>query len=116
LHLAFAMLRLAVGEYPDIGADAGVVEHIGWQADDGLDQIILQHIATDFALATARAAGKQRRTVEHNAKPAASILGRAHLGNQMQQEQHGAIGYARQARAETAIKALLLVFLADFLL
>src|SRR5690606_29046103 len=43
------------------------------------------------------AAGEQRRAVEHDAEAAAAVGGRAHLGEQVQQEQHGAVGHARQA-------------------
>jgi hypothetical protein len=51
LHLALAVGGLAVADDPDVGADAGVVEHVGGQADDGLDQVVLQHVAADLALA-----------------------------------------------------------------
>ena len=37
LHLALALGGFAVAEDPDVGADAGVVEHIGGQADDRLN-------------------------------------------------------------------------------
>ena len=60
LHLALARGGLAVADNPDIGADAGVVEHVGGQADDGLDQIVLQHVAADFTLTRSGAAGEQR--------------------------------------------------------
>ena len=116
LHLALASGRLAVADDPDVGADARVVEHIGGQADDGLDQIVLQHVAADFALARARAAGEQRRAVQHDAEPAAAILGRAHFRNEMQQKQQRAVADTRQAGTESAIEAQLLGFLADFLL
>ena len=81
LHLALAMRGLAVADDPDIGGDAGVVEHVRGQADDGLHQIVLQHVAADLALARARAAGEQRRAVEHDAEAAAAIDGRAHLAD-----------------------------------
>ena len=105
--LPLRCVGLAVGEDPDVGGDAGVVEHVGGQADDGLHQIVLQHVAADFALAAARAAGEQRRAVEHDAEAAAAVLGRAHLGEQVQQEQQRAVGDARQAGAEAAVEALL---------
>src|SRR5512146_480216 len=38
LHLALAFLGLAVADDPHVGADARVVEHVGGQPDDGLDQ------------------------------------------------------------------------------
>ncbi|MNL69600.1 hypothetical protein D3C87_1944800 [compost metagenome] len=56
-----------VGQYADIGGDASVVKHVGGQGDNGLDQIILQQIAADLRLATARVAGKKRRAVNDDA-------------------------------------------------
>ena len=115
LHVAFARFWLAVGEYPDVGADAGVVEHVGGQADDGFDQIVLQHVAADFTFAAACATGEQRRAVQHDAETAATFGSRAHFADQMQQKQHRAIGHTRQTGAEATIETLLFVFLADFL-
>ena len=51
LHLPFAMLRLAIAQYPDIRIDAGVVKHVRGQTDDRLHKIIFQHISSDFAFA-----------------------------------------------------------------
>ena len=116
LHDALAVVGLAVGEHPDVGGDAGVVEHVGGQRDDGLDQVVLQHVAADLGLAGAGAAGEQRRAVEHDADAAAAVLGRAHLAEQVQQEQQRAVRHARQAGAEAAAVALLLVLVADGLL
>jgi hypothetical protein len=53
-----------VGKDPDVGGDAGVVEHVGGQRDDGLDEVVLEQIAADFRLAGARAAGEERRAIE----------------------------------------------------
>ena len=60
LHEALAVVGLAVAQHPHIGGDAGVVEHVGGQADDGLHEVVLQHVAADLALAAAGAAGEQR--------------------------------------------------------
>jgi len=79
LDLALAVRGLAVREDPHVGADAGVVEHVGRQADDGLQQVVLQHVAADLALARAGGAGEQRRAVEHDADAAAAVRGGAHL-------------------------------------
>jgi hypothetical protein len=49
LDFALARSRLSVANDPDIGTDAGVVEHVGGQPDDGLDQIVLQNVAADLA-------------------------------------------------------------------
>src|SRR5262249_23737715 len=79
LHLALAMCWLAVGDYPDIGGDARVVEHIGRQADDGFEQIVLKYVAAYFTLTAARTSCEQRRAIEHDAEPTAAILRRSHL-------------------------------------
>ena len=60
LHLALARQRLAVADDPHIGADAGVVEHVCRQGDDGLHHVVLQHGAANLALAAASAASEQR--------------------------------------------------------
>ena len=60
LHLARAVLRLAVGEHPDVGGDAGVVEHVERQRDDGLEPVVLDDPAADVALALAGVAGEER--------------------------------------------------------
>ena len=59
LHLAPALGDLLVGQHPDVGRDAGVVEHVCRQGDDGLQQVTLQNVAADLALAAARAAREQ---------------------------------------------------------
>ena len=53
--------RLAVGDDPDAGADAGVVEHLLGQSDDRFEPVVLQNPAADLALAGSGAAGEQRR-------------------------------------------------------
>ena len=60
LHLAFSMRRLAIAEHPDISGDAGVVEHIERQGNDGLQPVALDDPAADVALALAGVAGEER--------------------------------------------------------
>ena len=115
LHLAFARSGLPVADDPDVGADAGVVKHVGRQADDGLDEVVLQDVAADLALAAARAAGEERGAIKHDAEAAAAIHGGTHLRDEMEEEEQRAIADARQAGTETAIEAVLRGFLADFL-
>ena len=55
------------------------------------------------------------RAIEDDADPAATIHRRAHLTDEVQQEQHGTIGNPWQAGTETAIKAFLGVLLTHFL-
>ena len=63
LHLAFAVVGLLVGQKPNVGSDACVIEDVVRQLDDGIHQVILNQIATDIALATTRIARKQRRPI-----------------------------------------------------
>src|SRR5690606_25261983 len=56
LNLALAVLGLAVGDHPDEGADAGVVEHLLRQGDDGLELVALDDPAPNLALTAAGAA------------------------------------------------------------
>ena len=60
LNLAAPVLGLAVGQNPDVGRDAGVVEHVERQRDDGLQPIVLDDPAADVALALTGVSGKQR--------------------------------------------------------
>src|SRR3569832_2386166 len=55
---------LPVSDHPDKGADARVVEHLLGQGDDGFELVTLDDPAADLALATAGAAGEQRRAVK----------------------------------------------------
>src|ERR1035438_3283400 len=86
MDLAYTGGGLAVADDPDVGADAGVVEHVGGQPDDGLDQVVLQHVAADLAFARARAAGEEGRAIQDDAEAAAAVFGGAHLGNEVEQE------------------------------
>ena len=77
LHLALAVLGLAVGQHPDVGGDAGVVEHVERQGDDGLQPVVLDDPAADVALALAGVAGEERRAVVHLGDAAAERACRA---------------------------------------
>ena len=77
LHLALAVLGLAVGEHPDVGGDAGVVEHVQRQGDDGLQPVVLDDPAADVALALAGVAGEERRAVVDLGDAAAELACRA---------------------------------------
>ena len=113
LHLALAGGRLAVADDPDVGADAGVVEHVRRQGDDGLHEVVFEDVAADFAFAAAGTAGEERGTVEDDAEAAAAVAGGAHLRQQVQEEEQGAVADARQAGAEASVVALFGELLAD---
>ncbi|MNF76434.1 hypothetical protein D3C84_585480 [compost metagenome] len=116
LHLALARGGFVVAEYPHIGGDAGVVEHVRRQRDDGFDQIVLQQVAANLRLARTGAAGEQRRAVEDDADARATVARVTHLADQMQKEQQRAVGHPWQSRAEAAIVPLLAVLVGDLLL
>ena len=94
LHLAPAVLGLAVGEHPDVGGDAGVVEHVQRQGDDGLQPVVLDDPAADVALALAGVAGEQRRAVVHLGDAAAERRVVLHLAQHVRQEHELAVAGA----------------------
>ena len=59
LHFAAPRLGLAIGKHPDVGGDAGVVEQVERQCDNGLQPIALDHPAADVALALPGIAGEE---------------------------------------------------------
>ena len=87
-------LRLAVGEHPDVGGDAGVVEHVERQGDDRLQPVVLDDPAADVALALAGVAGEQRAAVVNLGDAAAERGALLHLGELVGQEQHLAVAGA----------------------
>src|SRR5690606_36046514 len=122
LHLAFALVAFAVGDDPDIGGDAGVVEQLVGQADHGLQPVVFDDPAADIAFAAAGVAGKQRRAVEYHgnarafARLAAFVFAGYALAEHVLEKQQGAIVDARQAGAEAAVEAELVVLLGDVIL
>ena len=107
LDPALAVGGLAVADHPDEGADAGVVEHLLGQGDDGFEHVALDDPAPDVALAAAGTAGKQRRAVEHDGRTrtgqvlvARHVVGK--LADHVQQEEQSAVVDARQLAAVAA--------------
>src|SRR5207253_1229950 len=80
LHLALSMLRLAVRKYPDVRGDAGVVEDVERQRNDGLQPVVLQNPSPNVALSLAGVAGKERGPVVHLCDPASAWSLVLHLG------------------------------------
>lgn len=113
LDLALALRLLVVGDDPNVGRDAGVVEHVGGQGDDGFQPVVLDDPAADLRLARARAADEKRRAIEHDANAAATFGLGPHLRDEVQQEEQAAVGHARQARAEPPLVAFLRVLVTD---
>src|SRR6218665_2522491 len=73
LHLALAVRLLAVGQRPDVSTDAGVVEKLLGERDDGLEPIVLDDPAADLRFAPASIPGEQRRAVEDDADAAPAV-------------------------------------------
>ena len=95
-HHAAAMAGgLVVSQQPDVGEDAGVVEKLVGQHDDGVEPVVLQNPAADFALARAAVAVGEGRAVEDDGDAAAALLRRLHLGQHGLQEEQRAVVHAR---------------------
>ena len=95
LHLASAVRRLAVAEHPDVGGDAGVVEHVERQGDDGFQPVVLDNPAANVALALARVAGEEGTAVVHLGDAAAQRGILLHLAQHVSKEHHLAVAGAR---------------------
>ncbi len=63
LYVALVMFGLAVGEHPDVGGDAGVVEGVQRQGDDGFEPVVFDQPAADVALALPGVAGEGCRAM-----------------------------------------------------
>ena len=94
LHLTCAILRLAVGEHPDVGGNAGVVEHVQREGDDGLEPVVLDNPAADVALALASASGEERGAVMHLGNPATERGVVLHLAQHVGEKEHLAVAGA----------------------
>ena len=66
LHLACTVGGLILAEYPDVGGDAGVHEHIGGKLDDAVQPVVFQNILPDVAGPAAGIAAEQGRAVLDN--------------------------------------------------
>ena len=56
---SFPVGGFAVGQYPDVRGDAGVVEHVQGQGDDSLEPVVLDDPAPDVGFALAGVAGEE---------------------------------------------------------
>jgi len=98
LHASAATLRLTIGDHPDVRRDAGVVEHVQRQGDDGFEPVVLDDPATDVALALARVPREQRTAVVDLGYPAAELGVALHLAQQVGEEHHLAVARAGHER------------------
>src|SRR5699024_2644664 len=108
LHLAAPLRSLAVGNQPDIGEDAGVVEELIGQRDDGIEPVVLDNPAANIRWTGTSITRKQRRTVKDNGDFGANgilipfFVG-VHLGDHVLQKQQGAIVDGGQTGSEKQI-------------
>ncbi len=105
LHAALPVGGFAVAQQPDVGGDAGVVEHVQRQGDDRLQPVILDDPAPDVALPLAGIAGEQRRTVVDLGDAAAQRRLVLHLRQQIGQEHQLAVRRAGD-EAEVGVAAV----------
>src|SRR5262249_38703086 len=74
LDLTLTTFLLAVGNNPDVGANASVVEHLLRQGDDGFEPVVLNDPLADVALAGAGATGEEWRATEDNSQTRAVLV------------------------------------------
>src|SRR5688500_10813234 len=103
------MRLLAVGNDPDVGQDARVVEHLIRQADDRVQVVVFDDPAPYLRLSGPRVSAKQRRAVEYDADAGAFVLWLPHLANHVKEEQQCAVRDTRQTWTEAASKAQVFV-------
>ncbi len=95
----------AVGQNPEVGGDAGVVEELVGQGDDRFEPVVLDDPTADFRFAAAGVAGEERGAIEDDGEAAAALLGIAHFREHVLKEEEGAVVHPRGAGAEAAIVA-----------
>ncbi|MGK0187938.1 MAG: hypothetical protein ACI9R3_003729 [Verrucomicrobiales bacterium] len=88
LNLAFAVIGFSVCQHPDVGGDAGVVEHVQRQRDDGLQPVALNDPAADVAFALSGIACEQGRSVVHLGDAAAERGIVLHLAQHIGKKHH----------------------------
>ena len=96
LHLPGPVVRLVLGQHPDIGADARVHELVGGELDDGVQPIVFQNVLPDIGRAAAGVPGEQRGAVLDNGHFA--VLGQ--LGQAVQQKKLLPVADLRQPGGE----------------
>ena len=100
LDLTAPLGPFAVGEHPDVGGDAGVVEELLGERDQCFQPVVFEDPAANLALAAAGVAGEERRAVHDDGDPRSApgrVLG---VCQHVQQEQELAVADPRQPRPE----------------
>jgi hypothetical protein len=91
LDLAFALVGLPVAQNPDVSGNAGVVEKIERERDDGFKPIALDDPAADVAFALTGISGEKRGAVVDLGDAAAERRIMLHLIEHVGQEEHLAV-------------------------
>ena len=110
LHLSSAVRALVAGQNEDINADVGVIEKLGRQGNNGLNQIFLQHPAPDLALTAGGSAREKRRAIGNDRCTPVFLV---QLVDGVLHEQQLGVAGSRQTMLKPSA---LLVFLTDVLL
>ena len=93
LDLALAALGFPIGEQPDVGGDAGVVEDVVRKLDDGFEQVVLDEVLADVAGPTAGISGEEGGTIVDggDARACRGILEGLHLAHHFHEEEELAV-------------------------
>ena len=101
--LALLLFGFVGGEDPQVGLDAGVVEHLLGQGDEGHEPVVFEDPAADFRLAGTGLAGEEGRAIEDDADVAGCVL--VHMVEHVLEEEELAVGDAWQAGTEAGVVA-----------
>src|ERR1019366_687948 len=101
--LPLAVRGLPIGQHPDIGGDAGVVEEVERQRDNRFEPVVLDQPPPNVAFSLTRIAGEERRAVVHLGTAAAQRRLTVHLRGHVGEEEHLAVAGAGDERQLLAL-------------
>ena len=104
LYTPAALHRLALGQHPDIGGNAGVVKQVGGQLYNGFHKVLMDKIAANLGRTAARITGKQRGAVLDNCHSAGAGF---QLFHAVEHKQHLTVRHGGQTGTETPVIAAL---------
>ena len=107
--LPWALRGLAIRQEPNIGCDAGVVEELFRQGNQSLQQVVLENVPADLALAAAGVAREKRRAVHDDGDARAALLRVFDMCEHVKQEEELAVTDAGQPCSEPAHRATLVL-------
>ena len=89
LHFAAALSGLVIREHPDVGGDAGVIEQVVGQLDDGLKHVVLDDVAADVAFTAASVASEEAGAVMDGGDARADAVGACgfHFADHLHEEE-----------------------------